>query len=235
MDLSIQTECSIIETGDKGIILCSEVSKTIVSRRSGNMGVSFGEALKRARINKHLSQKQLAQYLYVGRSSVANWEAGRRLPDANMISNLSECLGIDVAALLTPDRESCEKPTVVMVDDSKLILNGGMAVLREVVPTADVVGFTKPSDVIEFAKKQLIHIAFLDIELGRISGLDLSRELLQINPFTNVIFLTAFSNYALDAWQTGASGFLLKPIEADKVRETLQYLRYPVNGLNVGK
>ena len=124
------------------------------------MGVSFGEALKRARINKHLSQKQLAQYLYVGRSSVANWEAGRRLPDANMISNLSECLGIDVAALLTSDRESCEKPTVVMVDDSKLILNGGMAVLREVVPTADVVGFTKPSDVIEFAKKQLIHIAF---------------------------------------------------------------------------
>ena len=196
------------------------------------MGVSFGEALKRARINKHLSQKQLAQYLYVGRSSVANWEAGRRLPDANMISNLSEYLGIDVAALLTPDRESCEKPTVVMVDDSKLILNGGMAVLREVVPTADVVGFTKPSDVIEFAKKQLIHIAFLDIELGRISGLDLSRELLQINPFTNVIFLTAFSNYALDAWQTGASGFLLKPISADAVRKQLQKLRVLLKGID---
>ena len=196
------------------------------------MGVSFGEALKRARINKHLSQKQLAQYLYVDRSSVANWEAGRRLPDANMISNLSEYLGIDVAALLTPDRESCEKPTVVMVDDSKLILNGGMAVLREVVPTADVVGFTKPSDVIEFAKKQLIHIAFLDIELGRISGLDLSRELLQINPFTNVIFLTAFSNYALDAWQTGASGFLLKPISADAVRKQLQKLRVLLKGID---
>ena len=76
-----------------------------------------------------------------------------------------------------------------------------------------------------------IALAFLDIELGRVSGLDLCREMLRIRPRTNVIFLTAFREYSLDAWDTGASGFLLKPLEVDAVKKQLAALRYPVGGL----
>lgn len=194
---------------------------------------SFGEALKRARLNKHLSQKQLAEILYVNRSSIANWEAGRRLPDANMISHLSECLGIDVAALLNPDKNPEEKPTVIMVDDERIILYGGIPILRKVLPNAEIIGFVKPSEAIAFAKKRRVHIAFLDIEMGRVNGLELSKELLGINPGTNIIFLTAFQNYAFEAWQTGASGFMLKPISEEQVREILKYLRFPVTGLEI--
>lgn len=63
--------------------------------------------------------------------------------------------------------------------------------------------------------------------MGKTNGLNLCRQLLEINPRTNVVYLTAYSEYSLDAWSTGASGFMLKPITAEGVRSQLQNLRYP--------
>jgi DNA-binding LytR/AlgR family response regulator len=42
-----------------------------------------------------------------------------------------------------------------------------------------------------------------------------------------VVYLTAYSDYAFDAWATGASGFMLKPITPEGVRDQLARLRYP--------
>ena len=72
-----------------------------------------------------------------------------------------------------------------------------------------------------------VALAVLDIELGAASGLDLCRALLDINPRTNIVFLTAYPDYSLDAWKTEASGFLLKPLTPEAVKEQLKKLRYP--------
>jgi DNA-binding LytR/AlgR family response regulator len=88
-------------------------------------------------------------------------------------------------------------------------------------------GFSRPSEAIEYAKTNRIALAFLDIEIGKTNGLDLCRTLLALNPRTNVVYLTAHIEYSFDAWSTGASGFLLKPVTAEAVREQLKNLRYP--------
>ncbi|MBQ9680549.1 MAG: helix-turn-helix domain-containing protein [Ruminococcus sp.] len=187
----------------------------------------FSETLRKLRTEKGLSQQALADKMYVTRSTIARWETGYRLPDATMISRLSEVLGVDVNMLLSAASKSDEYPNVIMVDDRKLILTGGLPILEEVMPNATVMGFTDTCDAVEFAKANRVALAFLDIELRNTSGLDLCRELLRINPSTNVVFLTAYSDYALDAWGTGASGFMLKPITPEGVREQLKNLRYP--------
>ena len=169
----------------------------------------------------------LADKVYVARSSVVRWETGSRLPDATTIYRLSEVLDIDVNMLLSAAANSNERPNVILVDDMKLILAGALPILEEVMPDADVTGFTQASDAIEYARSNRITLAFLDIELRNASGLDLCKELLRINPRTNVVYLTAYSDYAFDAWSTGASGFMLKPITAQSVREQLKNLRYP--------
>ena len=74
-------------------------------------------------------------------------------------------------------------------------------------------------------------LVFLDIEMGTISGLEVCREMLNVNPRLNVVYLTAYRDYSFDAWSTGASGFMLKPITAEGVKEQLGSLRYPVRGL----
>ena len=191
------------------------------------MSLRFAETLRKLRTEKGLSQQEFAKGIYVTRSAVARWENGTRLPDAMMIYRISRYLGVDINTLLSAVVENEETPNIIMVDDSKVILIDGLAVLEEVMPNATITGFIWPQEAIEYAKTNPVAMAVLDIELGSASGLDLCRTLLEINPRTNVVYLTAYPDYALDAWNTGASGFMIKPLTAEGVRAQLKKLRYP--------
>ena len=191
------------------------------------MSTGFAETLRKLRTEQGLSQQKLADQVYVTRSTVARWETGSRLPDALMISRLAKCLGTDVSTMLQLADESDESPNVIMVDDSRVILTDGLAVLEEVMPNAAITGFIWPQEAVDYAKANRVSLAIVDIELGTASGLDLCRALLDINPRTNIVFLTAYPDYSLDAWKTEASGFMLKPLTPESVKEQLKKLRYP--------
>lgn len=195
------------------------------------MNKSFAETLRSLRIEKNLSQQQLAEKLFVDRSSIASWETGRRVPDAVLITRLSACLGVDASYLLGALEQPGEPPQVILVDDERILLAGTLPLLEQLLPGAAVTGFSRPSDALDFARQHRVALAFLDIEMGTHSGLDLCRDLQDINPRTNVIFLTAFSEYSLRAWDTGACGFLEKPLTAEAVQKMLGRLRYPIGGL----
>lgn len=191
------------------------------------MNMLFADTLKKLRTEKRLSQNDIAKRMYVTPTTVSRWESGHRLPDAAMIARLSDVLDTDVNVLLNAAAQSDEQPIVIMVDDNKVILNGGMPIIEEVIPNASVTGFTKPSEAVEYAKTNRVALAFLDIEMGNISGLDVCRELLEINPRTNVLYLTAYKEYSFDAWDTGAIGFMIKPLTAESIKKQLKKLRYP--------
>ena len=191
------------------------------------MNMHFADTLKKLRMNKGLSQQALAEMMYVTTGTVSRWESGRRLTDAVTISRLSGILGVDINILISAAAQSDERPNVIMVDDNRIILTGGLPIIEEVIPNASVTGFTRPSEAVAYAKENRVALAFLDIEMGTVSGMDVCRELLEINPHTNVVYLTAYVGYAFDAWSTGASGFMLKPITTDGIREQLKSLRYP--------
>ena len=165
--------------------------------------------------------------MFVNHSTVARWENASRLPDAAMICRLAKCLGVDVNELFQLAARSKENPNVIVVDDSKVILSDCLSVLKEVIPNAMITGFIWPLEAIEYAKNNRVSLAVLDIELGTASGLDLCNTLLEINPCTNIVFLTAYADYSLEAWKTNASGFMLKPLTAENVKEQLKKLRYP--------
>jgi transcriptional regulator with XRE-family HTH domain len=191
------------------------------------MATRFSKTLKMLRTERGISQIQLAEQLFVDRSTISRWESGSRIPDNRMIARISKLLDADINILLNAAAESDEFPNVIIVDDTKIILKGGIPVLEAVMPNAVITGFTRPSEAVEYAKINLIALAFLDIELGKTNGLELCRTLLEINPRTNVVYLTAYSDYAIDAWNTGASGFMLKPITAEGIQDQLKKLRYP--------
>ncbi len=191
------------------------------------MNLFFSDTLRKLRIERGLSQTALAERVYVNRSTVVRWETGSRLPDATVILRLAKALGVDANTLFAAAAQSDESPNVIMVDDSKLILTGGLPIVGEVMPHANVMGFTQPAEAVAYVKSNNVALAFLDIDLRSTSGIDLCRELLEINPRMNIVYLTAYSDYALDAWSTGASGFMLKPITTEGVREQLQKLRFP--------
>ena len=187
----------------------------------------FAETLRRLRTERGISQSQLGKQLFVNHSTVARWESGSRLPNASMIPRLADALGVDAYTLFNLAARSDENPNVILVDDSRVILTDGLSVLEEVMPYASVTGFIWPLDAIEYEKRNPVSLAILDIELGTASGFDLCQTLLDINPRTNIVFLTAYADYSLDAWNTEACGFMLKPLTPDGVRCQLKKLRYP--------
>ena len=163
----------------------------------------------------------------VSRSSVANWEADRRLPSATIIARIAVILGIDIAELLGSAAIGAARPTVIIVDDNKIVLSGALPIIEKALPNTEVIGFGKPSEAIRYARENRVALAFLDIELGLSNGIELCNELLKMNPRMNVVFLTAYPEYSVEAWNTEASGFMVKPITLEGVRAQLKKLRHP--------
>lgn len=198
------------------------------------MKQTFGQALLAARKQKGLSQQEFANLIPVNRSSVANWEADRRLPNATIIAKIAEIFDVEITELLDTANDIDNHPNVIILDDNKIILSGGTPIIEQALPNANVIGFTKPSEAIEFAKDNRVALAFLDIELGITNGIDICNSLLEINPRMNVVFLTAYPEYSVDAWNTKASGFMVKPITLEGIKEQLKKLRhpFPTGGIN---
>ena len=69
--------------------------------------------------------------------------------------------------------------------------------------------------------------AFLDVEMAGMSGMALAERLRRMKPDVNIIFVTGHGSYRDGAFGLHASGYLMKPVTARKVREELKDLRYP--------
>ena len=117
---------------------------------------------------------------------------------------------------------------ILLVDDEKLQLTRLEESVKSVLPTADIVSYTNPVLALNENKKQKIDIAFLDIEMPGLNGIQLAKSLKGINPKINIVFVTAFNRFALDAMKIHASGFVTKPVNEEKVFEEINGLRYPV-------
>ena len=195
------------------------------------MNPKFADILKELRHQKNLSQQQLANKLQVDRSSIAKWESGKRIPDINTITQLAEFFEVNVSELIGTEDMAKETPIVILVDDEDILIQGALPILQWAMPNAIIKGFTKVSEAVEFTKNNKVSIAFLDIEIGKQSGLELSKTLIEINSHMNIIFLTSYPDYALNAWDTPACGFLVKPIQLEDIQNQLNKLRHQVRGL----
>lgn len=111
-------------------------------------------------------------------------------------------------------------------------ITGFIHILENTLPDIQAFGFVSAEEAGVFAAGTRVDIAFLDIELCDESGIDLAKELSALNPHTNIVFLTGHSEYAGDALSMHVSGYILKPLTPDKVREEIRHLRYPVKGLS---
>lgn len=117
---------------------------------------------------------------------------------------------------------------IVLVDDEILALNALKTAVAKACPKAVLFCFDDADEVIEFAKKNSFDIAFLDIEICETSGLSLAKRLKEYNPELNIIFVTGYSEYAVDSYSIAASGYILKPVSSQAVESALSMLRYKI-------
>lgn len=105
---------------------------------------------------------------------------------------------------------------ILIVDDEKLAITRLTRLLNEL-KYEDITSFDNPIDALSNLKKTKYDIVFLDIQMPEISGLDLANTILELEPTTFIIFQTAYSEFALEAFQNGGSDYILKPTTKENV------------------
>jgi len=73
-------------------------------------------------------------------------------------------------------------------------------------------------------------VAFLDIRMPGLSGMDVAAAAATVSPATQVVFVTAYNQYAIDAFEKGAIDYLLKPIEPKRLTSTIERLKTRMTG-----
>ena len=118
---------------------------------------------------------------------------------------------------------------VILVDDEELQLMRLRNTVKKVLPEdTEYFDYTNPVKAFEENKDKKIDIAFLDIDMPVINGVQLAKKLKDINPTLNIIFVTAYDHYALEAHKLHASGYITKPVNEALVRQEIDGLRYPI-------
>jgi DNA-binding LytR/AlgR family response regulator len=73
--------------------------------------------------------------------------------------------------------------------------------------------FTNPLEALQYLNSNTVNLVFLDIQMPEISGIQLSKI---INSNTQIIFTTAYAQFALDSYDVAAVDYLLKPIDFER-------------------
>lgn len=115
-----------------------------------------------------------------------------------------------------------------VADDEKIALDRMVRELKTAAPDAEVSAFLDPNELLAFAKTNPCDVAFLDVRMGSMTGVELAKKLKEFLPKLNVIFVTGYDEYANEAMKLHASGYLMKPVTSEDIKAELKDLRYPI-------
>ena len=112
---------------------------------------------------------------------------------------------------------------IYVIDDEPTVLKASEQVVRRALPDAEVTAFRSSAEALAALKNssEFPDVCFCDIEMPGINGLEFAIRLKQISPGTKIIFVTAYSEYALEAFRVHANGYIVKPINVVRVLEEI--------------
>lgn len=117
---------------------------------------------------------------------------------------------------------------ILIVDDEIKAVHDLEIALKEIVPSAKTETATKADTALEMFAEREFDVAFLDVNMPVKDGLTIAKEMIKLRPKTNIIMVTAYPQYALDAVKLYVSDYIVKPALPEDLSRALEHLRYPV-------
>jgi DNA-binding LytR/AlgR family response regulator len=115
------------------------------------------------------------------------------------------------------------KPTAVIADDERLMREQIAARLKEAWPELEIVGeAANGREAVALVRAREPDVVFLDIRMPEMDGIEAAKALAGQ---AHVVFVTAYDEYAVNAFEQGAVDYLLKPADPERVATTCQRLR----------
>ena len=117
-------------------------------------------------------------------------------------------------------------PTCVVAEDEDLLRAALVADLRRAWPGLQIVAECEDgASALEALAEHTPDVAFLDIRMPGLTGLEVAAAAAQASPRTRIVFVTAYDQYAVDAFERGAIDYLLKPVEPSRLDATVARLQ----------
>ncbi len=116
----------------------------------------------------------------------------------------------------------------IVVDDRQLAVNAMLQIMKEIDPEGSHAGLIDAEEAISYVKDHHPDVAFLDVEMPGMNGLELAEKMQQLHSAINIVFVTGHVEYAFDAHKVFASGYLVKPATREEVEQVLANLRHPL-------
>src|SRR3979411_2343332 len=116
--------------------------------------------------------------------------------------------------------------TAMIVDDEQLAQEELSYLIKDF-PDIEVIGVARHGlEAVELIQKLEPDLVFMDVQMPGLDGLGVVRKLREMNvELPHIIFATAFDQYAVEAFRLEAMDYLLKPIERDRLEETIERAR----------
>jgi len=116
--------------------------------------------------------------------------------------------------------------TCVVAEDEALLRQALLDQLARAWPQLQVVAACEDgASALEAIAEHTPDVAFLDIRMPGLTGLDVAAAAAQVSARTQVVFVTAYDQYAVDAFERGAIDYLLKPIAPERLAATVARLQ----------
>ncbi|AIQ72914.1 hypothetical protein BSK66_23270 [Paenibacillus odorifer] len=112
----------------------------------------------------------------------------------------------------------------ILVDDERLALVKLEFMLKKIPSIHIAASYTDPSQAIQEAPSYHPDVIFIDIEMPEINGLQAAEMLQETCPNANIIFVTAYNHYAVEAFEINALDYILKPVRNDRLLKAVQRL-----------
>lgn len=116
--------------------------------------------------------------------------------------------------------------TCVVAEDEALLRQALVAELKRAWPALQVLAECEDgASAVEALAEHQPDIAFLDIRMPGLTGLEVARVATEASPRTQIVFVTAYDQYAIDAFERGAIDYLLKPVKPERLAATIERLQ----------
>lgn len=116
------------------------------------------------------------------------------------------------------------KMRAVIVDDELTAIKVLTSLLADYEDIQVVGRYTDPHEALDHYRQDRPDVIFLDIEMGKLDGLA-AADLFNNEAFVPIVFVTAYSQYALDAFEANAMDYLLKPVQKRRLTRTIEKLK----------
>ena len=110
---------------------------------------------------------------------------------------------------------------IICVDNEQAALDQFMLTTVLLPLVEDMQLFLDGESALVWAGSHNVDVAFLDIEMPGMNGLELARRLKEMDPNIRIVFVTAHEQYALDAFRVDAIGYVLKPYSREDIQREL--------------